>query len=132
MATHKTYSRWILRDVRRIGALFVGAAVVFGILVYVSDASPIQRWVKAFSPSPAVKKAQTDPASEQRLYTGSILFVPTRGNLCEEWLLDNRNGQMWENGKVTCPGVNASNTQTTQTEGTSVSRMKAIGKFFKE
>lgn len=132
MATHKTYSRWLPRDVRRIGALFVGAAVAFGILVYVSDSFRIQRWVQAVSHSPAGAKTQTDPGNDQRSYTGSILFVPTRGNFCEQWLLDNRSGQMWENGKVICPGVNASNTQTTQTEGTSVSRMRAIGKFFKE
>jgi hypothetical protein len=36
------------------------------------------------------------------VYTGSILYMPSEGNVCRQFLFDNRTGQMQDNGAVDC------------------------------
>jgi hypothetical protein len=130
MATRRSNRRWLLRDARRMAALFVWALIGFGFMAYLVDWSPLQRWVPAGSRwAKGAGTAQTDTTNDTKLYTGSILFVPRHGDLCTEWLLDNRNGNMWDNGQVRCRVVAAPNKPA---EGMSTLRMQAIGKAFKE
>jgi hypothetical protein len=72
-----------------IGA-FLGFAA-FGIDDYVAAE-------KAAAKAAAVALA----ASDQEIYTGSILYTPDRGNLCRQLLFDNQNGQFTDNGYVDC------------------------------
>jgi hypothetical protein len=41
-------------------------------------------------------------ASDEEIYTGSILYTPDRGNLCRQLLFDNQSGQFTDNGYVDC------------------------------
>jgi hypothetical protein len=36
------------------------------------------------------------------VYTGSILYMPAWGNVCRQFLFDNRTGRMQDNGAVDC------------------------------
>jgi hypothetical protein len=40
--------------------------------------------------------------SDSEIYTGSILYMPNTSNVCHQWLFDNRNGQLADNGSVDC------------------------------
>jgi hypothetical protein len=128
MATRISKRRWLLRDVPRIGTLLVWAAFGFSILTYFVDWSSLQRWMLTASRG-AAANAQADTSSDQKLYTGSIIFVPARGDFCSEWTFDNRNGEMWDKGKVNCSVAPPSNKPV---EGMSALRMRAIGKAFKD
>ena len=37
-----------------------------------------------------------------KIYTGSIYFVPSSGDYCLQRMIDNRTGNMWDNGSVNC------------------------------
>jgi hypothetical protein len=41
-------------------------------------------------------------ASNNEIYTGSILYLPYEGSNCRQLLFDNRNGRFTDNGKVDC------------------------------
>ncbi|HEV7822245.1 MAG TPA: hypothetical protein VGO84_13775, partial [Burkholderiales bacterium] len=102
MATRISHRRWLLRDVPHIAALLVWAAFGFAILTYFVDWTPLQHWLLTASRGAAPAKTQADASNGQTPYTGSILFVPTRGDFCTKWMFDNRNGEMWDQGKVDC------------------------------
>jgi hypothetical protein len=130
MATRvSSHRRWLLREVPHIVALFVWAAFGFAILTYFVDSASLQRWMLVAYRGTAAAKTQTDASNGQKPYNGSIFFVPPRGELCAEWMFDNRNGDMWDNGRVKCPGPP---TPDKPSEGMSAQRMQAIGKAFKE
>lgn len=62
---------------------------------------------------------------DETLRTGSILFTPSDGNICEQRLIDNRTGRIRPNGFVLCD--EAVSWQAGQRERlTSQSRMEAI------
>jgi hypothetical protein len=42
------------------------------------------------------------PPSEAEIYTGSILYLPDLGTTCRQFLFDNRNGRVQDNGFVDC------------------------------
>jgi hypothetical protein len=44
----------------------------------------------------------TKPLSDDEIYTGSILFVPSDGKICRQLFFDNRSGRMSDNGMVDC------------------------------
>lgn len=46
--------------------------------------------------------AAAEAVSDDDIYTGSILYMPSRGNLCHQMLFDNLNGQFADNGYVDC------------------------------
>jgi hypothetical protein len=121
-----------MRDVSRISALFVGVGITFSALLYLYDWSPLQhgtsatsRWSASANSAGGVER---DSGNDQKLYTGSIIFVPPRGDLCSQWILDNRNGKMWDNGRIDCSVAAPKDAG----EGLSAMRMRAIGKAFKD
>lgn len=129
MATRTSHRRWLLREVPHIVALFVWGAFGFAILTYFVDSATLQHWMLTVSRGNAAPKTQADASNGQKPYTGSILFVPSRGDFCTKWMFDNRNGGMWDQGQVDC-SVMA--TPDKSTEGMSTLRMQAIGKAFKD
>jgi hypothetical protein len=55
-------------------------------------------------PAPAVASRVFPAAapSDDEIYTGSILFPPHKGDICHQFLFDNRNGRFTDNGNVDC------------------------------
>jgi hypothetical protein len=127
MATRISHRRWLLRDVPHLGALSVWALAGFAILTYCFDPPAFHRIASAALRSVLAAKPSADPGNAQSIYTGSILFVPPRGELCGQWKFDNRNGALWDNGQVSCRPAGANKPE----EVTSAARMIAIGKAFK-
>ena len=127
MATRLSNRRWLLRDVPRLGALSVWALAGFAILAYFFDRPTLQHMMSAALRPATVAKPSADPGNAPSIYTGSILFVPPRGELCEQWKFDNRNGAMSDNGQVNCRPTSG----TKPDEVSSAARMIAIGKAFK-
>jgi hypothetical protein len=128
MATRLSHRRWLLRDVPHLGALSVWALAGFAILAYCFDPPTLHRIVAVVARSVMGAKPAVEPGNAASIYTGSILFVPPRGELCGQWTFDNRNGAFWDNGQVSCRPASAANKTD---EITSASRMIAIGKAFK-
>ena len=126
MATHLTNRHWLLRDVSRLGVPSVCALAGFALLAYGFQSPAIMRIVGTALRPAAVPAAA--PGNDPDIYTGSILFVPRGGELCGQWMFDNRNGALWDNGQVNC---RTSSEASKQTEGMSTARMMAIGKAFK-
>jgi hypothetical protein len=126
MATRLSNRRhWLLRDVPRVGVLSLWALAGFAVLAYCFEGPALMRTVAT------ALRAATPPAAatgnDPDIYTGSIIFVPPRGELCGQWIFDNRNGALRDNGQVNCRPTSASK----QAEVTSAARMIAIGKAFK-
>jgi len=46
--------------------------------------------------------AKRATSGDEDIYTGSILYMPDRGNGCRQIMFDNRNGQLTDNGYVDC------------------------------
>ena len=128
MATRLSNRRWLLRDVPHLGALSVWALAGFAALVYCFDWPALQRITADMLRSTMPAKSSTDTGNAPTIYTGSILFVPPRGELCAQWIFDNRNGGMWDNGQVSCKPDAASNRPE---EVKSTARILAIGRAFK-
>ena len=126
MASRTSHRRWLLREVPHIVALFAWAAFGFAILTYFVDSTQLQRWMLATYRGTAAAKTPADVNNGQKPYSGSILFVPPRGDYCAEWTFDNRNGEMWDKGPVNCSVMAPRDAN----EGLSAERMRAIGKAF--
>lgn len=128
MATRHSNRRWLLRDVPRLGVLSVWAVAGFVLLAYCFEGPALVRIMAAGLRPATVTKPSADTGNAPSIYTGSILFVPPRGELCGQWTFDNRNGALWDNGQVNCRPAGAANKPD---EVTSAARMMAIGKAFK-
>lgn len=45
-------------------------------------------------------------SQDDDIYTGSILYMPdAASDICHQWLFDNQNGQVADNGNVDCNGA---------------------------
>ncbi len=131
MASRLSNRRWLLRDIPRTGVLFVWTAFAVSILIYFVDLAPVWRDIMARLHLGGVvsRAAIAAPDSgNDKLYTGSIIFVPSRGDRCQEWAIDNRTGGMSDRGYVSCYGVAA--TANLPDGGVGAQRMRAIGKAF--
>jgi uncharacterized ion transporter superfamily protein YfcC len=117
-------TRWLLRDLPRTYVVLVCAAFVVSVLAYFVDWSQFRRETAA--------KPQLDNAANQtdeQRYTGSII-VPTSKDLCLELTLDNRNGNMKDNGYVNCGTALSKFENKNPHEGMDVLRMRAVSKAF--
>ena len=100
MASLVDRRHWYSRNGPRAFALLVWAAFGIGLLVNSVIWSPVKL---AFTAPPKPKAAIEKPViSDDELYTGSIVFVPSFGEYCWERMLDNRTGVMWDKGYVDC------------------------------
>lgn len=85
------------RDLRLAYVLFVWSAFAFAFFYFFSGGI---RFHNAATAPP--QQQQTQAESEDEIYTGSIIKVPRRGDKCWQMMLDNRTGEMWETGYVSC------------------------------
>jgi hypothetical protein len=77
-----------------VGVVVMGVALALGV-VATNEFITVQR--KA-----AEAAAKAAAPSDDEIYTGSILYMPDTSNVCHQWLFDNRNGQLADNGTVDC------------------------------
>ena len=81
----------------RQGSRQVWAIVAVGVCLGAS-AFGMSRYVAAAREAVASAGAATD----DEIYTGTILYMPASGNACRQLLFDNQNGQFTDNGYVDC------------------------------
>jgi hypothetical protein len=127
MATrHTSHRRWFLRDVPRTYMMLVWLAFCFTVVVYLNDWRP-SGW-STLKPQQAAKaKPQR---SDAEIYTGSLIIMPATGEKCQQMMMDNRTGRMWEKGIVNCYDA-ATPTQKDPSEAISSKRINAIGSAFR-
>ncbi len=70
-------------------------------------------------------------ASDQEIYTGSILYMLDRGDLCRQLLFDNQNGQFTDNGYVDCERASYRNPNE-DAKHWSAARVRVISSGFRE
>jgi hypothetical protein len=117
MASHASFRRWLLRDMRKAYVLLVLVAFVVAIFTYFID-WPTFRHEAAVQP----KKENI----EQR-YTGSII-VPAGGGQCWTFILDNRTGFMRDGGYFKCDEATRQFDEKISPEAT---RLREVGKAFR-
>lgn len=72
----------------------------------------------------------TYPApKDDDIYTGSILYMPGTGNLCHQWLYDNKNGRFADAGSVNC---DAADQDASGPRQWSAARIKVISDGFRD
>jgi hypothetical protein len=127
MATrHSSHRRWFLRDVPRTYMMLVWLAFCVTVVVYLNDWHP-SGW-STLKPQQAAKaKPQR---SDAEIYTGSLIIMPATGEKCQQMMMDNRTGRMWEKGIVNCYEA-ATPTQKDPSEAISSKRINAIGNAFR-
>jgi hypothetical protein len=81
-------------------------------------------------PTRPPQTAASQSATNNALYTGSILFVPREGDACWQRFLDNKTGRFWDNGPVSCEATAAESLMLQPGRYTSVGRLDAIRKGF--
>ena len=96
-------SRARRRRVRQ-GSRQVWAIVAIGLGLGAS-AFGMSRYVAAARE--AVASAAAGAATDDEIYTGTILYMPASGTACRLLLFDNQNGQFTDNGYVDCDQATA-------------------------
>ncbi len=81
--------------------LLIWAGFAGGLLFSALGWLPMAALKLKLRPQPAAAALVPIPNSTEA-YTGSIYFVPSRGDSCWERMLDNRTGDMWDKGYVDC------------------------------
>jgi hypothetical protein len=119
-------SQWLSRSERQV----LLACLSFLAILAVSGLirSELSDSLRPTRPPPPTTASQS--ATNNALYTGSILFVPTEGDACWQRFLDNKTGRLWDNGLVSCEATAAESLLLQQGRYTSVGRLEAIRKGF--
>jgi len=119
----RVYRRHLLRDLPHTYVVLFCAAVGVSLLISLAlYSSPARR-------ESAVRPQLKDVIIDQR-YAGSIMVDPPRGDMCWERILDNRTGNMWDNGYVKCHDLSAPLKKHRQS-GMDASRLREVGKAFR-
>lgn len=114
---------WLgLGDIGRVG----WACLLFAFVL--SAGLQIGHWSSLPSIETLRQSAKAQPADDE-IYTGSILFVPSRGDDCWQRELDNLNDRLVDVGKVSCDTAFAQ--QQAGRRGEPSPRLDAIRKGFR-
>lgn len=89
--------RWRSREVQRQTVIVVAMAALlsFGLL-------QIGEYVAQRQRTTAGENVVAASASDDEIYTGSILFPTIKGRICHQLLFDNRTGRISDKGNVDC------------------------------
>ena len=120
MTSHVSSRRWLLRDIRAAYVLLVSVAFVVAIFTYFIDWSTVRR--------ERVVQPKNDNV-EQR-YTGSII-VPTGGDLCWTFILDNRTGKMRDGGYSKCDKATRQLDEKNPPQGMDMLRLHEVSRAFR-
>jgi hypothetical protein len=71
------------------------------------------------------------PPNDDEVYTGSILYLPDRGQMCRQLLFDNRTGRVQDNGLVDCEQASYRGMNEASKEW-STSRAQVISESFRQ
>jgi hypothetical protein len=77
-----------------LGVVAIGTALALGSVA-----------IAEFVTVRAERAAIAAGASDDEIYTGSILYMPNGDNICHQLLFDNHNGRFTDNGYVDCEGA---------------------------
>ena len=124
-ARRSSHRHWFLRDVPRTYVMLVWLAFGFTLLIYFNDWHP-SGW-SALRPEAAAPKPKH---SDAETYTGSIIIVPPGGQHCQQLMIDNRTGRMWEKGYVNCYEATTP-PEKDPSKAISSKRINAIGNAFR-
>ncbi len=126
MAVHRVslHRRWLLRDIPRTAVLLAWLVAGIVALIVLIDWHAIRR--------SALQNASPTAATidQQQLRSGSIIVAPMEGDQCWQRTLDNRTGQMWDNGYVSCEKT-LTPSRIDPSVNMSAARLNAIGKSFR-
>ena len=123
MALRASDGRWLRRDKSQTIAVLIWMAFGTSVLLFFTDLLAISRPAQ---PQPEI----TQSGSDNELYTGSIIFIPTRGERCWQRMLDNRDGKLWDKGYVSCDEAISQLLDSKRHGGTAV-RLRKISKVFR-
>jgi hypothetical protein len=74
--------------------------------------------------------ARASMSGDDDVYTGSILYMPDRGNACRQILFNNRNGQLTDKGYVDCQTAFSHSTDS-EPKQWSAARVRVISDGFR-
>jgi hypothetical protein len=120
MASRASSRRWLLREIRQSYVLLVLVAFVVAIFIYFIDWSTVRR-ESAVQPN--------NDNIEQR-YTGSII-IPTGGDQCWAFMLDNHTGNMRDEGYFKCDEAMRQFAEKILPAGADMTRLREVGKAFR-
>jgi hypothetical protein len=120
VASRKSSRRWLLREIRPAYVLAISAAVVISIFTYFIDWSTVR---------PGRKVPAKNDNIEQR-YSGSII-VPMGGNMCSNFILDNRTGNVRDGGYSKCDEATPQFDEKHPHENMDMLRLREVGKAFR-
>jgi hypothetical protein len=121
MASGRSSVGWFWRDFR-LSAIFVWAAFGVSLMLYFN----VPKSIMAQHNSKIIAQPDNDT-----LYTGSIIVVPSHGNLCWQRMFDNRTGNIWDNGYPNCDEVVSQLIEQRHSKAISSIRLHAISDAFR-
>jgi hypothetical protein len=126
MALAKSRGYWFWRDVRPGFALLVWTAFAISLVTYFYGPVTIFKGQQV-SPRPT----NTRQSNDDVLFTGSIVFLPARGDQCWQRMIDNRTGAMWDKGYINCYDAVLQLIEQKQNGIKSSAKMNAISHAFR-
>ena len=120
MTSRASSRRWLLREIRQSYVLLILVAFVVAVFIYFIDWSTVRR-ESAVQPN--------NDNIEQR-YTGSII-IPTGGDQCWAFMLDNHTGNMRDGGYFKCNEAMRQFAGKTPPVGADLTRLREVGKAFR-
>jgi hypothetical protein len=126
MALANPRGHWFWREVRSGFALLVWAAFAISLVTYFYGTVPILQSQQVSSRPKNIRHTDDDV-----LFTGSIVFLPARGDQCWQRMIDNRTGAMWDKGYVNCYDAVSQLIEQKQNGLKNSDRMHAISHAFR-
>lgn len=120
MVSRVTSRRWLLRDIRPTYVLLVLVAFAVAIFAYSID------WSTARHEGPERPKN----ANIEQRYAGSII-VPTGGDFCWTFVIDNRTGSMRDGGQLKCAEATRQFDEKNPSQNMDMLRLREVGKAFR-
>lgn len=122
MASQISSRRWLLREIRPAYLLLVSVAIAVAILAYFIDWSTVRR--------ERVRVVQPKNDNVERHYAGSII-VPTGGDMCWTFILDNRSEKMRDGGFSKCEEAMRRFDEKNPPQDLDTVRLRDVGKAFR-
>jgi hypothetical protein len=130
MASRATYRHSLIRDLPPAFFLAGGAVVMISLFAFLSpNWSPAREEAN----SPRLKGAgiELNEFNFDNRYAGEIITGSIIDDECRKLILDNRNGNMWDKGRVNCPDRPRQSLQADNAGVKGALRLREISKAFR-
>jgi hypothetical protein len=126
MASHASSRRWLLRQIRPTVAVLVSVIFIAAMATYFVD------WPTFINSSKLRREGMAQPKNDnlEQRYTGSII-IPSGGDLCWRYILDNRTGNIRYGGQPRCVEATRQFERKNRRESLDVLRLREVGKAFR-